>query len=63
MLDGKICLVTGSGAGIGRATAIEMARQNAAAVMVADVDDEAGEETVKLVADEGAAAAYRHCDV
>ena len=63
MLDEKVCLVTGAAQGIGRATALEMARQGAAAVMVCDVQDERGEETAELVAAEGAKAAYVHCDV
>lgn len=63
MLDGKICLVTGSGGGIGRATAIEMARQRAGAVVVSDINDEGGQETVELVRAEGADAAYIHCDM
>lgn len=62
-LDGKVCLVTGSGRGIGRATAIEMALQGAGAVIVSDIDDEAGEETVELVRAEGATAEYHRCDV
>ena len=62
-LDDKVGLVTGSGSGIGRATAIEMALQGARAVIVSDVNDEAGEETVELVRAEGITAEYRHCDV
>ncbi len=62
-LDDKVCLVTGSGRGIGRATSVEMARQGARAVIVSDVNDEAGEQTVELVRAEGAKAEYRHCDV
>ena len=63
MLDEKVCLVTGAAQGIGRATALEMARQGAGAVMICDVQDERGEETAELVAAEGAKAAYVHCDV
>src|SRR5215217_7733351 len=48
MLDGKVCVVTGSGGGIGRATALEMARQGAR-VVVSDIDDDNGRETVRLV--------------
>jgi NAD(P)-dependent dehydrogenase (short-subunit alcohol dehydrogenase family) len=59
-LDGKVCLVTGSGSGIGRATAVEMARQGAEAVVVSDVDDAGGAETGEQV---GGVAEYRHCDV
>lgn len=63
MLDGKICLVTGSGAGIGRATAVEMARQHAGGVIVSDINDEGGRETVDLVKAEGVDAEYVHCDM
>lgn len=63
MLDGKICLVTGSADGIGRATAVEMAEQGAAAVMVCDINDEKGAETVELVRGKGADAEYQHCDM
>jgi NAD(P)-dependent dehydrogenase (short-subunit alcohol dehydrogenase family) len=63
VLDDKICLVTGSAGGIGRATAIEMARQHAGAVMVCDLDDEGGSETVELVKAAGADADYIHCDM
>jgi NAD(P)-dependent dehydrogenase (short-subunit alcohol dehydrogenase family) len=63
MLDDKVCLVTGSAAGIGRATAIEMARQGAPAVMVSDLNDAGGHETVELVRAAGADAAYVHCDM
>lgn len=62
-LDGKVCLITGSGSGIGRATAVEMARQGAEAVIVSDIDDAGGTETVALVEAEGGAAAYFRCDV
>ena len=63
MLDGKVCIVTGSGAGIGRATAVEMAHQGAGGVIVSDVNDDGGHETVELVKEAGADARYIHCDV
>lgn len=63
MLEGRICLVTGSGRGIGRGTAIEMARQGAAAVIVSDLLDDEGQETVELVRAQGAAADFIHCDM
>ena len=47
MLDGKVCVVTGSGGGIGRATAVEMARHGAR-VVVSDINDDNGRETVGL---------------
>lgn len=48
MLSGKVAIVTGAGSGIGRATAIEMAR-NGARVCVADISEEFGLATVELI--------------
>jgi NAD(P)-dependent dehydrogenase (short-subunit alcohol dehydrogenase family) len=56
MLDGKVGLVTGAGQGIGRGIAVEMARQGAAAVAVADLDIANAEETAALVREAGAGA-------
>jgi NAD(P)-dependent dehydrogenase (short-subunit alcohol dehydrogenase family) len=56
MLDGKVGLVTGAGQGIGRGIALEMARQGAAAVLVADLDVAHAEETAALVREAGAGA-------
>ena len=47
-LDGKIGLVTGAGSGIGRAAAIEMARDGADLALV-DINREALDETADLV--------------
>lgn len=62
MLDGKIGLVTGAGSGIGRSTAVAMAREGAK-VVVSDVDDKGGAETVKMIADSGGDAFYVRADV
>jgi NAD(P)-dependent dehydrogenase (short-subunit alcohol dehydrogenase family) len=48
LLDGKIALVTGGGNGIGRATALAMAREGAR-VAVADYEARAATETVGLI--------------
>lgn len=62
MLEEKVCIVTGSGGGIGRATAIEMGRRGAK-VIITDINDDNGAETVELVRAAGAEAEYVRCDV
>ena len=47
-LDGKVALITGSGTGIGRATARAMAA-NGAKVVVAELNAAAGEQTAQII--------------
>lgn len=47
-MKGRTALVTGAGMGIGRAIALAFAKEGAH-VMVADINGEAGNETVSLV--------------
>ena len=61
-LDGKVALVTGGGSGIGRATCLTMARENAK-LAVADVVVEGGQETVRLIKEAGGEAIFIKADV
>jgi NAD(P)-dependent dehydrogenase (short-subunit alcohol dehydrogenase family) len=61
-IAGRVALVTGAGAGIGRATAVRLARDGAA-VGVADFDDGAGQETVDEIEAASGRAAFVHVDV
>jgi len=60
--DGKIALVTGAGSGIGRAVA-ELYAQGGASVVVADINDAGGDETVTRIRAAGGQALFSHTDV
>jgi len=60
--SGKVALVTGAAGGIGRAAALGFARAGAS-VVVADVNDAGGNETVALVEAGGGRAIFVHADV
>ena len=60
-LQNKVALITGAGSGIGRETALLFA-QEGAQVVVVDVNDGAGQETVQLINNDSAAI-YVHADV
>ncbi len=61
-LDGKVALITGAGSGIGRESALLFASEGASVVVV-DIDDKGGEETVAAVRASGGRAVYVHADV
>lgn len=60
--SGKTALVTGSGAGIGRASALKFAAEGAN-VVVSDIHVPAGEETVALIHQAGGTAMFQRADV
>ncbi|MCE5203789.1 MAG: SDR family oxidoreductase [Coriobacteriales bacterium] len=62
LVEGKVALVTGAGSGIGRESARTFAREGAK-VVVADIMEEGGRETVRMIKDAGGEAAFVKCDV
>ncbi len=61
-IEGKVALVTGAGYGIGRGIALRVAEAGAS-VIVNDVDDEHGRETVAKIESAGGRAAFVRADV
>lgn len=60
-LDGKVAVVTGGGSGIGAATALQFAAEGAA-VVVADIRPEPGQETVAAITAAGGRATFVQTD-
>ena len=61
-LEGKVAIVTGGASGIGRATALLFAREGAA-IVVADVNREAGERVAEEIVRAGGRAFFEAVDV
>lgn len=62
-MEGKICLVTGGGTGIGRAAALQMAREGAKAVVIAGRREQEGEAVAAACRDLGSEAIFLMTDV
>ncbi len=61
-LSDKVAIVTGAGHGIGKAVACAFAEEGAA-VLVAEIDAQAGEESAAQIRKAGFAASFVQCDV
>jgi NAD(P)-dependent dehydrogenase (short-subunit alcohol dehydrogenase family) len=61
-LKGKVAVITGAASGIGKASALLFAAEGAA-VVVCDIDEQGGLETVDLVAKSGGKAIFVRADV
>lgn len=60
-LNNRTAIVTGSGNGIGRATAILFAKEGAN-VIVAEIEEDTGNETVEIIKSDGGEATYINVD-
>jgi NAD(P)-dependent dehydrogenase (short-subunit alcohol dehydrogenase family) len=61
-VEGKVALVTGGASGIGRATALTFAREGAKLV-VADTNEEGGQQTVHMITEQGGEAIFVETDI
>jgi NAD(P)-dependent dehydrogenase (short-subunit alcohol dehydrogenase family) len=61
-LDGKVALVTGGASGIGRATALALARERAK-LIIADINNDGGQQTVHMITEQGGDATFVRVDV
>ncbi|MBO0993553.1 glucose 1-dehydrogenase [Bacillus sp. SD088] len=62
LMENKVGIVTASGSGIGRASALAFAAEGAK-VIVSDINESAGAETVRLIKEAGGEATFIKCDV
>ncbi len=58
----KVAVVTGGGSGLGQAVAVKLAEKGVN-ISVVDIEEEGGQETVKLVEEKGAKAIFVKADV
>jgi len=60
--EDKVVLITGGASGIGREVAVQFAREGAT-ILISDINEEGGEETLKQVLATGAQAQFMQADV
>jgi NAD(P)-dependent dehydrogenase (short-subunit alcohol dehydrogenase family) len=61
-LSGRVALITGAASGIGRASAVALARAGAR-IMVSDINESGGGETLELIERAGGEGTFRAADV
>lgn len=61
-LTGRVAIITGAASGIGAATAHRLANEGAA-VILTDINDDAGAEAAAHLVEQGATAVFLHHDV
>jgi NAD(P)-dependent dehydrogenase (short-subunit alcohol dehydrogenase family) len=60
--DGKVAMITGGSSGIGRATALAFAKEGAK-ILLADIDEAGGEESLSMIRGAGGEAIFFRADV
>ena len=61
-LNNKVAFITGAGMGVGSATCLLFAHEGSK-IVAADINQEAGDETVHLIKERGGEAVFVQCDV
>ena len=61
-MNEKVAVITGGANGLGRATALRFTEEGAKGIVVADLLEEAGVETVKMIEDAGGRAIFVNLD-